>query len=993
MNRFLRNSLKTNTQKWRVLAIFLLLVMALPAFTQKAQAACKAKFGFTVSGLTATFTDSSTSGGTYTSSWSFGDGTSSSTKNPSHKYANKDSTYKVCLIINDSVNKCKTYYCANVTIKNIGCAVSFTYSVSGLVATFKNTSASTGKFSSSWSFGDGSYSTTASPSHTYSKDSTYYVCLKITDSAAKCSATYCTKVTVKSGKGCSPSFTYTASGRTITFTNTSSANHAFYQIWDFGDKNKTSTKNPVHTYTGTDTVFTVCLTVVDTTAGCSTTVCKTVKVPGITTCTAAFSYSASGRTISFTNTSTSPKSYTSSWSFGDGNYSTTTSPVHTYSKDTTYYVCLKITDSLGKCNNTYCAYITVKAAACTSSFSYKVSGRAVTFTNTSSTKYSYTSTWDFGDKTTSTTKSPSHTYSGTDTIYKVCLIIYDSAAKCSTYYCTSVKVAPAACAASYTYTVSGKTVTFTNTSSAKNAYSSAWFFGDGSSGSTKSPSHTYSKDSTYNCCLKIVDSVTGCYSYYCVNITIKTTTSGCTASFKDSVSGRTVYFKNTSSAKNSYVSSWDFGDKGTSTSKDPSHTYAGNDSAFKICLTIKDTVAKCTTSYCATIAVKVYCKPSFAFADSGKTVYFKNTTTAIKGNKVSYIWFLGDGSSSTATNPSHTYSKDSTYYACLKMTDSTSGCVAYNCQYVKVSSGTTYIIGGRVYADSNLAYPGIVYLITFNPKDSSLKAINYTKLSKDTVGAYYYFKGLSAGTYYTKAALDTACKVYKKYLPTYHTKSTKWAKSDKIVLSTKDITNAEIHMEKGTNKGGKGFIGGKITAGANKVGDPMPDVEVMLYDASANAIAYTYSDATGAYQFDNLDYGTYEVYAEVLGLVTYPSWVSLSETNQKNTNTDITVNSTQVRGVSGVVIQKASADNISVYPNPVRNDLMLNIHSRTIQEAHVGIYDINGKLVSQSKTAIAQGDQMIQINTANLNNGTYFLKVQLGQEQVIMQSTFVKVSK
>ena len=65
-----------------------------------------ANFSFTTSGLTATFTDSSTdTGGTINSySWTFGDGTSSTTKSPVHTYA-ASGTYTVSETVTDTAGK------------------------------------------------------------------------------------------------------------------------------------------------------------------------------------------------------------------------------------------------------------------------------------------------------------------------------------------------------------------------------------------------------------------------------------------------------------------------------------------------------------------------------------------------------------------------------------------------------------------------------------------------------------------------------------------------------------------------------------------------------------------------------------------------------------------------------------------------------------------------------------------------------------------------
>ncbi|MBN4062270.1 lamin tail domain-containing protein [Bacteroidales bacterium AH-315-I05] len=70
----------------------------------------------------------------------------------------------------------------------------FSYNISGTTVTFVNTTS--GGATYSWSFGDGSPDdTTASPSHTYVNEGTYYVCLTAT-SANGCSNLFCDSVAV-----------------------------------------------------------------------------------------------------------------------------------------------------------------------------------------------------------------------------------------------------------------------------------------------------------------------------------------------------------------------------------------------------------------------------------------------------------------------------------------------------------------------------------------------------------------------------------------------------------------------------------------------------------------------------------------------------------------------------------------------------------------------------------------------------------------------------
>ncbi|TAL85304.1 MAG: PKD domain-containing protein [Rhodanobacter sp.] len=79
---------------------------------------------------------------------------------------------------------------------------------------------------------------------------------------------------------------------------------------------------------------------------------------------------------------------------------------------------------------------------------------------------------------------------------------------------------------------------------------------------------------------------------------------------------------------------------------------------------------------------------NFTDTISGLTVNFTNTSTDSGGTISSYAWTFGDGSTSTATNPSHTYTAAGTYSVSLKVTDNT-GATNTKTQSVTVSSGGT----------------------------------------------------------------------------------------------------------------------------------------------------------------------------------------------------------------------------------------------------------------------------------------------------------------
>ena len=109
-------------------------------------------------------------------------------------------------IPNASVQNAGTYYCyimvngcqSNVasinTIINPVAASGFSYTISGNNVTFTNTSLNATSYS--WNFGDSNTSTALNPSHTYSVNGNYPVCLVATDTGCTAPSTYCALIQI-----------------------------------------------------------------------------------------------------------------------------------------------------------------------------------------------------------------------------------------------------------------------------------------------------------------------------------------------------------------------------------------------------------------------------------------------------------------------------------------------------------------------------------------------------------------------------------------------------------------------------------------------------------------------------------------------------------------------------------------------------------------------------------------------------------------------------
>lgn len=279
------------------------------------------------------------------------------------------------------------------------------------------------------------------------------------------------------------------------------------------------------------------------------------------------------------------------WDFGDGNTSTLQNPQHIYATLGTYTVCLIATDLCA--SDTICDTVAITCPAPVSNFAVTDSFYTFTFSDSSLGNPGITYSWDFGDGNTSTAQSPQHVYAGIGT-YNVCLIVTDVCG--SDTLCQQVTATCPGPDPSFTYNSLNLTADFTNTS--PSSVSVTWDFGDGNNSTAANPSHTYTSVGTYLVCLTVTDSC-GTDSV-CQNLTLVCVNPQAGFSTTPGVNGEVTFNNQTNPVADNY--SWDFGDGGTSTLSDPSHTYTAS-GTYTVCLYTSDTCG--TDTFCTNVTVTV----------------------------------------------------------------------------------------------------------------------------------------------------------------------------------------------------------------------------------------------------------------------------------------------------------------------------------------------------------------------------------------------------
>jgi gliding motility-associated-like protein len=472
--------------------------------------------------------------------------------------------------------------------------------------------------------------------------------------------------------------------RTVTFANTTNRNcinqgNIFqrYEYWNFGDywgagQDSIIDWSPwpptfprVIQYPG---IGTYTVTLLDSNyCGIDTAEIQiTIVPPPAVTLAVAPDTICIGETAYFDETTTGGANYFQ-WDFGTGagfQWTGAGDQAHTFNQAGTFTVryTASIQGATAGCSDTASVQVTVlpiptadfvldQDAACDSI--------TVTITDQSISAVQYL--WDFGDGTSDTSPNPlPHTY-GSPGTYIIDLTV-TNALGCTHSLSRTVHVyAPPTVGIQVANLCFGETAQFTpviGTDPGNPVTTWAWDFGDGNASTDENPSHAYALAGTYVITLAVTTPYCGNTGTQWVSVQAKPV-AAFTPSAVLGCSPMPVSFSNGSTGATQYQ--WLFGDGQTDTAADPSHTYTNygtSDTVYTVTL-IAASPFGCadTASVDITVAPGVQAgfthnaQPMCAPMDVG----FVNTSTGA----TTYLWDFGDGTTSTAEDPQHTYINNS----------------------------------------------------------------------------------------------------------------------------------------------------------------------------------------------------------------------------------------------------------------------------------------------------------------------------------------------
>jgi len=963
---------------------------------------CQADYTYVHEGLLAMqFIDQSTSP-TTPHLWNFGDGTTSSQMNPLHTFPALG-FYNVSLTVGTPGTNCwdeevKVIWVGDST--SVGCQADFYTEQNPAYASVVHfIDQSVGTIQTwTWNFGDGYSQVVTFPQnpnvmHTYQMPGIYSACLHVqgTDS---CFSTKCETIIISdSMPGCQADF-YTEPNPSIAsgvyFIDQSVGNIQTW-TWNFGDGatqiiNFPQNPNVMHAYQMPG-IYNACLQVLGADS-CFSTKCETIiisdSIPG---CQADF-YTEPNPSIAsgvyFIDQSVG-NIQTWTWNFGDGatqiiNFPNNPDVEHTYQMPGTYSACLYI-QGADSCTSLKCETVSIgdTLSGCQAYFAYSIDSlggsNLVHFQDLSQGNPTHWY-WDFGDGTYSSEQNPTHQFlpNVPVNIYHVCLTVTGNNNYCYDTFCKEI-VLPGItpCNAQFMVIPAPGSVNsfYFQDQSTGNIQTWTWDFGDGSVQTITTPAnpnveHTYLMPGYYTACL-FIEGDDSCRSTFCHLVSAGDTTWNCQAQFawypdSSNTTYNTIHFMDLSNG-NPNQWHWDFGDGTTSNLQNPVHQFPET-GTYDVCLTIHG--PSCQSVWCAEVQTGPgnMCMNYYTYSNIGLTVNFEGHLVDSVAN-ADYFWDFGDSQTGAGQNIIHTYNAPGIYYVTLTTTASYQGamCTASSVQMVSVGDSTSWNqVYGQVFAGTFPLGQGLVML-----------------LSVDTLGTYVPFVDVaevdSSGIFYFPMVPEGNFVIYAipfeyGYLPTYYGDVLYWQQAT-IVVAGAPNNPYIIHLIQGDPSGsGSGSIYGSLQQG--DINTSLIDkVTMLLKDDQGNEILFDRVDDAGAFEFPQLAYGTYYLYAEMAGCQSQTIKVVLDEANP-NAEVNLVLSGNRVLGSDDNALSMSSA---TLSPNPAGDYTRLTISSNAEGSVKISLGTMEGRQIYCSTESLHSGDNSFTIQLAGVSPGIYTLRI------------------
>ncbi len=440
--------------------------------------------------------------------------------------------------------------------------------------------------------------------------------------------------------------------------------------------------------------------------------------------------------------------------------------------------------------------------------------------------------WDLGNSTVSFLQNPSATYFNPGT-YSVKLVVTNAAGDkdsiTKTQYITVFALPTVNFTGTPTTGCFPLNVQFNDASTAGSGTITNWLwdFGDGNTSTASNPSHIYLAAGNFNVSVRITNS-NGCTKTLTKTNYI-TISSGVNAVFTNNAATgcsppQTINFQNQSTGTGTLSYQWFFGDGGSSTNTNPSHTYTAPGSYTVQLIVTNSSGCTDTTTHPNAVVIGTVSADFTApiSACVGTAISITNTSMP---TPISVQWDFGDATNSTAVNPIKTYTTPGNYT--ITLVSNFGGCTATQSKPI------------TVFAKPATAFSGSPLTSCSAPL-----TVNFTNNTPGTVTSQWLFGDGGTDATNNPSYTYTATGSYTVTLITTNTNGC----TDTLIKTNYVIIQPPVATITNLPKTGCAPLTNTFSSTVSSI-DPIVSYEWNFGDGSpvSNAVNPTHTFATGSY--------------------------------------------------------------------------------------------------------------------------------------------------
>jgi hypothetical protein len=242
------------------------------------------------------------------------------------------------------------------------------------------------------------------------------------------------------------------------------------------------------------------------------------------------------------------------------------------------------------------------------------------------------------------------------------------------------------------------------------------------------------------------------------------------------------------------------------------------------------------------------------------------------------------------------------------------------------------------------------------------------------------------GEYFVKAGPGKEDPYYDKYSFTYYPNQIDPYLADTIFLK-EDGWEYDIDLVlldfKDYNTG-EGNISGQLHFADERIFD-FTSVNILLLDASNNALTHLQATNTGHFAFEKLINGSYILFPRIDGFKTEAIPITISESQPDFDNLSLTIHDGTISKTEH--ISSADEQSILLYPNPANELINISYNNSLKTSFLLQVRDLSGKII-WNKNKQYDAVFVDQITTSDWESGFYVLEI-ITNDKLIKSQKFV----